>query len=310
MHDIKKRGQLGKKSDRNRAQVSQLLNAYDDQATDNKNRLITKIKVDSISPCRYQPRKKFNEDQLMELANSLNNSNLMQNIKVRNNPDGEGYELIFGERRWRAAKLLGWEEIPAIIATGLSDIDVMIESLSENTQRENLTEVEKARAIIRIKQEFPEMQLEEIAKKMGYTKARIVQFLRISSLPEELLNKLENVEKFGERHIRALIKLNSIDSSLVERLVDEIIEKKLTGEESLARAKQLIKSRNRRKNTNLSSILERLNNRLDKIEKEWDGLKENRKQLYREELEQLASRISVMLKDEGQNESLQPTADS
>lgn len=298
-----KKGQLGKKSDRPNIQVSQLLSTYNDQAKDNTARLVQKIPVDSIVPCRYQPRQKFNDESLNELANSLKSSNLMQPIKVRNNPEGEGYELIFGERRWRAAQILGWDDIPAIIATGLIEVDIMIESLSENTQRENLTEIEKARAIIRIKQQFPDMPLEEIGKKMGYSKGRIAQFLKISSLPVELLDKLEIVKNLGERHIRALVKLNNMGSTLIGQLADEIINKELTGEESLARAKQLMKSRNRKKNTNLSSILERLNTRLDKVENEWKDMNNNRKQLYRDELKQLVNRVLVILEfEEGAGE--------
>jgi ParB family chromosome partitioning protein len=160
--------------------------------------------IDAIVPNPYQPREQFNEDAIEELAASIREKGLLQPLLVRKR--GHGYELIAGERRFRAARRAGLTHVP-IIVRDASDSESLELALIENLQRENLNPVEEARAYQRLADEFALAQ-EEIARRVGKTRSAVANSIRILHLPAEVLAQLEaGVITAG--HARSLLALDS-----------------------------------------------------------------------------------------------------
>jgi len=161
------------------------------------------IPLDNITPNPLQPRLEFNEESLAELAESIKAQGVLQPIIVVPNPEG-GFMLIAGERRWRAAKLAGLSEIPAIILKReLSKEELLFVSLVENLQREDLDPVEEAQAYKALMEKFNLTQ-DEIAKRVGKSRPAIANALRILKLPEQIL-KLLKERKITAGHARVLL---------------------------------------------------------------------------------------------------------
>lgn len=159
------------------------------------------IRLDQIKQSPFQPRQEFDNDKIHELANSIREKGVILPIVVRPRV-GNFYELIAGERRFRAARLLGMEEIPAIVRHA-SDAELLEMSIIENVQREGLNPLEEARAYRRLAQEFGHSQ-DTIADKVGKDKSSISNLLRILNLPEEIQVMLQkDVISFG--HAKALL---------------------------------------------------------------------------------------------------------
>ncbi len=160
------------------------------------------LKVSQIIPSRFQPRLNFSEAKIEELARSIQEKGVIQPILVR--ASGDQFELIAGERRLRAVKHLGLEEIPAIVRR-IADADVLETALIENIQREELNPIEEARAYRRLSDEFGQTQ-DTIAKRVGKDKSSVSNLLRILNLPNEVQEHLSNnLITFG--HARALLSL-------------------------------------------------------------------------------------------------------
>src|SRR5579883_2200806 len=141
------------------------------------------LPVDRIAPGKYQPRRVFDEEKLAELAASIKAQGLIQPIVVR--PSGVGrYEIIAGERRWRAAQLAGLTEIPAVIRE-VADPAVAAMTLIENIQRENLSPLEEAHALRRLIEEFQHTH-QQVADAIGRSRATVSNLLRLLDLPEEI----------------------------------------------------------------------------------------------------------------------------
>ncbi len=178
---------------------------------------VLEVDINEIEPNRNQPRKHFNEDSLMELAESLKNYGVIQPIllkKVENY-----YELIAGERRWRAAKIAGIKKIPAIIKD--FDKGVAFEvALVENLQREDLNPMEEAESYRRLHQEFSFSQ-EQIAQKVGKSRSAITNSMRLLNLDPRVQNFVTE-NKLTGGHARALLPLN--DGELQFELAEKIIE--------------------------------------------------------------------------------------
>lgn len=145
------------------------------------------LRLSEIEPNRNQPRKSFDENSISALADSIREHGILQPILVRPLPLG-GYQIVAGERRWRAARMLALSEVPVIVRE-LSDIEVAQISLIENLQRENLNPIEEAKAFQRLQDEF-HMKQEDIAKKVGCSRSTITNALRLLKLPEEIQNML------------------------------------------------------------------------------------------------------------------------
>ena len=165
--------------------------------------------VGEISPNRYQPRTRFNEDELDRLKTSIAQQGVLQPLLVRN-IDG-AYELIAGERRLRAAKAAGLGEVPVIVLD-LTDEQVLEVSIIENIQRENLNVLEEAEAYFRLIDEFGYTQ-EKVARKIGKNRSTIANLLRLRSLPREIKESLI-AEKISMGHARALLGGGSVENQL------------------------------------------------------------------------------------------------
>jgi len=182
---------------------------------------IENISVDKIEHSSYQPRMRFSEEKLNELARSIKEQGIMQPVLVRETK--KGFELVYGHRRFEAAKLAGLEIIPAVIKD-ISDRELLEIALIENVQREDLNPVDEAKAYHRLNTEFGLTQ-ENIAKRVGKDRSTITNRIRLLSLPENVLNALSS-GKITEGHARALLSLK--DKSVIERELKRILKQKKT----------------------------------------------------------------------------------
>jgi len=144
---------------------------------------VLRIPLDRIRPCPFQPRKEFTAEALQELADSIKAQGIIQPLVVRSRPDG--FELIAGERRWRAAQQLGWKEIPAIVREA-DDRAVLELALIENLQRENLNPLEEAQGYAELIGKF-QLRQEDVAAKVGKSRVAVANSLRLLKLPAEVL---------------------------------------------------------------------------------------------------------------------------
>ena len=162
------------------------------------------VQIKDIQKNPYQPRKEFSEEKIQELAQSIKENGLIQPIIVRKSPV-LGYEILAGERRYRASIAAGLSEIPVIVKQ-LSDQDMMLHSIIENLQRENLNPIEEAKAYQSlIDKGFTHT---EIAEKMGKSRPYITNLVRLLGLPKHILTEVES-GKLSQAHARLLIQLSS-----------------------------------------------------------------------------------------------------
>lgn len=182
---------------------------------------VVQLEVNKIVPNRFQPRTIFDEEKIKELAQTIRTHGMIQPIIVRKTDDGN-YELIAGERRWRAVTLLEWEYIPAIIRD-LTDTETASIALIENLQREELTAIEEAKAYHQLL-EMHSLTQEALAQRLGKNQSTIANKLRLLKLPEPVQDALMKKE-ITERHARALIKLKDEQKQL--EILRLIIEKDL-----------------------------------------------------------------------------------
>lgn len=178
----------------------------DNNVLDTKKGAAEMIRVSAIDPRHDQPRKTFEREALESLADSIAAYGVLQPIIVRENPSTEGtYEIIAGERRWRAAKMAGLSEIPAVIYDG-DDLRAAQVAMIENIQREDLNPVEEALGYGALIDRFGLTQ-EQLAKQVGKSRAAITNMLRLLDLPDEVLELLRSGE-LKEGHARALLGLD------------------------------------------------------------------------------------------------------
>lgn len=185
-----------------------------------KNKQIQDIELDKIVPNRYQPRREFSDDSIKELAETLDKDGLLQPIVVRE--DGEDhYEIIAGERRYRAAKSLNWETIPAIV-NNMNDDQAASLALIENLQREDLNPIDEAKAYTNL-MKLNDLTQTALANDMGKSQSYVANKLRLLKLDDDVQKAL--IEgKITARHGRALLNLSDDDQ---ERVLKEIEEKGL-----------------------------------------------------------------------------------
>ena len=153
------------------------------QSTENIKDKVQEIEVEKIRPNRYQPREEFDEAALSKLAESVSRYGVLQPVLLRKLPE-EGYELIAGERRLRAAKAAGLPKIPALVRE-FGDAEVSEIALIENLQREDLSVIEEARAYQRLIKEFG-LKQEELSSRLGRSRSHIANTMRLLNLPEEI----------------------------------------------------------------------------------------------------------------------------
>lgn len=175
--------------------------------TENRNATIT-LKVSDIEPNRTQPRKEFNDAALSELADSISQHGILQPLLVR--PIfGGGYQIVAGERRWRAARMAGISEVPAVIRE-MNDSEVMELALIENLQREDLNPLEEAQGYQCLIETYGLTQ-EETAKTVGKSRPTVTNALRLLNLPKEVLDMV-NSGKISAGHARTLLSFQNADA--------------------------------------------------------------------------------------------------
>ena len=183
---------------------------------------ISEIRLKSIYANPDQPRKEFDEDKLQELAESIKTHGIIQPVTVRKTAKDK-YELITGERRYRAAKMAGLKSIPAFIREA-DDKQVMEMALVENIQRHDLNAIEIAISYQKLVDEF-ELSYEELSQRVGKKRATVNNYLRLLKLPIELQSALKN-SQLSMGHARALINLEEESDQIF--VLNEIIEKELS----------------------------------------------------------------------------------
>ena len=193
----------------------------DDNMLETKKDSVTKLRVADIEPRRDQPRKDFDLEPLQALADSVRDYGVLVPLIVRENPIAVGtYEIIAGERRWRAAKMAGISEVPVVIMDS-DDMKTSEIALIENVQRQDLNPVEEAFAYQALIDRFGLTQ-EEVAKKVGKNRSTITNMLRLLELPEGALELLKKGDISGG-HARALLGLD--DEAQIVDLAQKIVEK-------------------------------------------------------------------------------------
>lgn len=195
---------------------------------------LRELPIAEIRRGQYQPRRHFDEEALAELAASIRAQGVMQPVVVRALTAG-GYELIAGERRWRAAQMAGLEEIPAVIRPA-SDEDALALSLIENIQREDLGPLEEAQALLRLQQEFGLTQ-QQVADAVGKSRVAVTNLLRLLNLTGPVRSMLESGDlEMG--HARALLSLPP-EGQLA--LAKDVVDRSLTVRETERRVREMLR---------------------------------------------------------------------
>ena len=167
----------------------------------------TLITIAKIKPNKYQPRSNFDKDELQALAESIKRDGVLMPILIR--PQGDGYELIAGERRWRASQMAKLHEIPAVVRD-VDDLQALELAIVENEQRDDLTAVESARAYRRLMEEFNYTQ-QQVAESIGVSRVQVSNLIRLLQLPEAVQLMLEE-RKLSMGHARPLVGLTAVDA--------------------------------------------------------------------------------------------------
>jgi ParB family chromosome partitioning protein len=208
----------------------------DDNVYEAKKDSVINIKVGDVEPRRDQPRKAFDDEGLQSLADSIAVHGVLQPIIVRENVDFSGtYEIVAGERRWRASKIAGLSEIPAICVDG-DDLKIAQISLVENVQRENLNPVEEAFAYQALVDRFGLTQ-EQLSKEVGRSRSAIANMLRLIDLPDEVLVLLKE-GRITTGHARAILGLEQDEQMIL--LAQKTEEKGLSVREVEALVRKML----------------------------------------------------------------------
>ncbi len=195
---------------------------------------LRQLPVDAIRPGKYQPRKEMDRESLEDLANSIRSQGVMQPIIVRAT-GADGYEIIAGERRWRASQLAGLEQIPVIVRE-VSDEATIAMSLIENIQREDLNPMEEARALKRLLDGF-ELTHQQVAMAVGKSRTTVTNFLRLMNLSPEVSSMVERgILEMG--HARALL---SLADDQQKKAAMEITAKKLNVRQTEALVQRMLR---------------------------------------------------------------------
>ena len=222
-----------------------------------KGEMIENISVDQLNPGQYQPRKRFDEESLQELADSIIEQGLMQPIIVRKAENN--FEIIAGERRWRAAKLAKVDTIPVIVRD-INDRTASIIALIENMQRVDLSSIEEAEGIKKMIDEFG-MTHEEVSDAVGKSRSAVSNLLRLLQLTDFVKDKL-NSGDIDMGHARALISLSADQQNMV---CQKIINEKL----SVRKVEELIQSGISKVNNKKISKDNNKNNDIEILQKEF-----------------------------------------
>ena len=220
-----------------------LLGQPGEAETKNQKQGLTEIPIEQIGPGPFQPRKQIDESQLNELAQSIKAQGVIQPIVVReraiaDSHTGVRFEIIAGERRWRATQIAGLENIPAVIRT-IADSEAVAVALIENIQRENLNPLEEANAFQRLIIEY-EMSHQEVANSVGRARASITNALRLLDLPSSV-QELVNKKMLTMGHARALLSIQ--DRGMQLEVANLIVEKGLSVREAEGLVRKIVEKK-------------------------------------------------------------------
>ena len=190
------------------------------------------VKINEVEPNREQPRKDFDEDALMELADSIKQFGILQPLLVQKKKNY--YEIIAGERRWRAAKLAGVKEVP-IIVKNYTDQEIVEISLIENIQRENLNPIEEAMAYKRLLEEF-NLKQDEVAERVSKSRTAVTNSMRLLKL-SEIVQQMIVDDMINTGHARALLAIDDEEQQYM--LANKIFDEKLSVRETEKLVKEL-----------------------------------------------------------------------
>ena len=227
--------------------------------TKNQKQGLTEIPIEQIGPGPFQPRKQIDESQLNELAQSIKVQGVIQPIVVReraiaDSHTGVRFEIIAGERRWRATQIAGLENIPAVIRT-IADSEAVAVALIENIQRENLNPLEEANAFQRLIIEY-EMSHQEVANSVGRARASITNALRLLDLPSSV-QELVNKKMLTMGHARALLSIE--DRGMQLEVANLIVEKGLSVREAEGLVRKIVeKKKPKQQKTTVDPDIQRL----------------------------------------------------
>ena len=215
------------------------------------------VKLSKVEPNREQPRKNFDEDSLQELAESLKQFEMLQPILVQNR--GDYYEIIAGERRWRAAKIAGLKEVPVIVRE-LTDQEIVEISLIENIQREDLNPIEEAQAYKRLLTEF-HLKQDEVAERVSKSRTAVTNSMRLLKLCDEV-QKMVVDDMISTGHARALISIEDPEEQYL--IAQKIFDEKLSVREVEKLVKDLHKPPKppKEENKTLQAIYQEISERL------------------------------------------------
>ena len=215
------------------------------------------LKLSKVEPNREQPRKNFDEDSLQELAESLKQFGMLQPILVQNR--GDYYEIIAGERRWRAAKIAGLKEVPVIVRE-LTDQEIVEISLIENIQREDLNPIEEAQAYKRLLTEF-HLKQDEVAERVSKSRTAVTNSMRLLKLCDEV-QKMVVDDMISTGHARALISIEDPEEQYL--IAQKIFDEKLSVREVEKLVKDLHKPPKppKEENKTLQAIYQEISERL------------------------------------------------
>ena len=224
---------------------------FDDNTTDSA--ASQTLRLSEIEPNRSQPRKKFDDESISALADSIKRHGILQPLLVR--PYGSGYQIVAGERRWRAARMLGMTEVPVQIRE-FSDSESMQIALIENLQRENLNPIEEAQGYFELMESFG-MTQDEISKTVGRSRSAVANAIRLLNLPEKIRDMLEDGD-LTVGHAKALMAFDD------EGLMTEAAEKAWGGRLTVRELEKMAQNRDK---SDKNKTNERIDSNFKEIEK-------------------------------------------
>ena len=246
------------------------------------------VKISSVEPNMDQPRKQFDEDALMELSESIKQYGVLHPLLVSNKKDY--YEIIAGERRWRAAKLAGLTEIPVIVKE-FSEQELVEISLIENIQREDLNPVEEAMAYKRLIDEF-HLKQDEIAERVGKSRTAVTNAMRLLKLSEKVQQMLID-EMITAGHARAILSI--ADKEKQESIAMKVFDEKLSVRETEALVKRMLEPPKTAKKSKFSSAEDAI---YESLEEKMKSIMGTRVQIHRKKNDKGKIEIEYYSKDE------------
>ena len=226
---------------------------------ENKEGVVT-VKINSVEPNKNQPRKAFNEDALAELADSIKQYGVIQPILVQKR--NKYYEIIAGERRWRAAKLAGLKEVPVVIKD-YSEQEIVEISLIENIQREDLNPIEEAQAYKRLLNEY-NLNQDEVAERVSKSRSAVANSMRLLKLSEEVQNMLID-DLISSGHARTLLAIE--DEKLQVEIAEKIMDEKLSVRETEKLVKNITNPKKKKEKEEIENkfVYEDIENRIKEV---------------------------------------------